>query len=373
MNRRQKLWASESSPCPSNILGWCFSIFFFLVFSPHSNIVFVYNYVTGRKQLCWGSDCAEHLQCYDPSHPRPFKLLLNRRQGGPSRLHIRRILAEVGGRVESGTMLATISAIVSNQTRCNCLCVFSALGYLSLCQHAERKGALVLHIELVHDRPLPHRHDRHDSPSRFAKGTARGGFPTTTFTTTTTTATSILWSSEYCLVGNRSVQWSIHIRRGQGREWLETCAWRRIPPTRELSDALQRVHRDRSAAVLHGLRNPILRTAGPALPCEQRIAHHCFYSPLCLHGIIRWYGAPSYSETNQCIMILRYRFLWTWNKSGFYSSMTYKMFRGIQWKKNTLMTAFLYPGIVFSILFVINLVLWVEGEQPILAHMVHMR
>lgn len=53
--------------------------------------------------------------------------------------------------------------------------------------------------------------------------------------------------------------------------------------------------------------------------------------------------------------------------------MTYKMFRGIQWKKNTLMTAFLYPGIVFSILFVINLVLWVEGEQPILAHMVHMR
>jgi hypothetical protein len=81
-------------------------------------------------------------------------------------------------------MLATISAIVSNQTRCNCLCVFSALGYLSLCQHAERKGALVLHIELVHDRPLPHRHDRHDSPSRFAKGTARGGFPSTTTTTT---------------------------------------------------------------------------------------------------------------------------------------------------------------------------------------------
>lgn len=48
--------------------------------------------------------------------------------------------------------------------------------------------------------------------------------------------------------------------------------------------------------------------------------------------------------------------------AGFYSSMTYKMFRGIQWKQNTLMTAFLYPGIVFAILFAINLVLWVEGD-----------
>eukprot|EP01037_Dinobryon_pediforme_P029601 gene29601-33307_t len=49
--------------------------------------------------------------------------------------------------------------------------------------------------------------------------------------------------------------------------------------------------------------------------------------------------------------------------AGFYSSMTYKMFRGIQWKQNTLMTAFLYPGIVFAILFAINLVLWVEGSS----------
>jgi transmembrane 9 superfamily protein 2/4 len=53
---------------------------------------------------------------------------------------------------------------------------------------------------------------------------------------------------------------------------------------------------------------------------------------------------------------------------GYYSSMTYKMFRGIQWKQNTLMTAFLYPGIVFSILFVLNLVLWIEGAGTNCTH-----
>jgi transmembrane 9 superfamily protein 2/4 len=49
--------------------------------------------------------------------------------------------------------------------------------------------------------------------------------------------------------------------------------------------------------------------------------------------------------------------------AGYHSSMIYKMFRGIEWKQNTLFTAFLYPGIIFSILFVLNLLLWIEGSS----------
>lgn len=49
--------------------------------------------------------------------------------------------------------------------------------------------------------------------------------------------------------------------------------------------------------------------------------------------------------------------------AGFYSSSIYKMFRGILWKQNTLMTAFFYPGVVFAIIFVLNLMLSFKGSS----------
>jgi transmembrane 9 superfamily protein 2/4 len=49
--------------------------------------------------------------------------------------------------------------------------------------------------------------------------------------------------------------------------------------------------------------------------------------------------------------------------AGYYSSMTYKMFRGTEWKNNTIMTAFLFPGLVFTVFFFINLTLWAEGSS----------
>lgn len=49
--------------------------------------------------------------------------------------------------------------------------------------------------------------------------------------------------------------------------------------------------------------------------------------------------------------------------AGYYSSSIYKMFRGIEWKQNTLLTAFLFPGLMFSILFVLNLMLWAQGSS----------
>ena len=49
--------------------------------------------------------------------------------------------------------------------------------------------------------------------------------------------------------------------------------------------------------------------------------------------------------------------------AGYSSSRLYKMFRGTEWKQNTLLTAFLYPSVIFSVFFLLNLVLWAEGSS----------
>lgn len=49
--------------------------------------------------------------------------------------------------------------------------------------------------------------------------------------------------------------------------------------------------------------------------------------------------------------------------AGYFSSRIYKMFRGLEWKQNTIMTALLYPGTIFAILFALNLLLWMEGSS----------
>eukprot|EP00596_Hydrurales_sp_CCMP1899_P006807 CAMPEP_0119040508 /NCGR_PEP_ID=MMETSP1177-20130426/10451_1 /TAXON_ID=2985 /ORGANISM="Ochromonas sp, Strain CCMP1899" /LENGTH=393 /DNA_ID=CAMNT_0007005619 /DNA_START=471 /DNA_END=1649 /DNA_ORIENTATION=- len=49
--------------------------------------------------------------------------------------------------------------------------------------------------------------------------------------------------------------------------------------------------------------------------------------------------------------------------AGYSSSRLYKLFRGTEWKENTLLTAFLYPGVIFGIFFILNLALWIEGSS----------
>jgi len=44
--------------------------------------------------------------------------------------------------------------------------------------------------------------------------------------------------------------------------------------------------------------------------------------------------------------------------AGYVSAKFYKMWKGEDWKKTTLLTAFLYPGTVFCIFFVLNLFIW---------------
>jgi len=43
---------------------------------------------------------------------------------------------------------------------------------------------------------------------------------------------------------------------------------------------------------------------------------------------------------------------------GYYSARNYKMFKGVHWKRNTAGTAFLFPGVIFGIFFVLNLFIW---------------
>ncbi|XP_036695224.1 transmembrane 9 superfamily member 2-like [Balaenoptera musculus] len=49
--------------------------------------------------------------------------------------------------------------------------------------------------------------------------------------------------------------------------------------------------------------------------------------------------------------------------AGYVSAKMYMTFRGIKWKTNFLLTALLCPGIVFADLFIMNLILWVEGSS----------
>ncbi|CAK9250325.1 unnamed protein product [Sphagnum jensenii] len=49
--------------------------------------------------------------------------------------------------------------------------------------------------------------------------------------------------------------------------------------------------------------------------------------------------------------------------AGYSSARMYKMFKGIDWKKNTLKTAFLFPGTIFVIFFILNALIWGEKSS----------
>jgi len=49
--------------------------------------------------------------------------------------------------------------------------------------------------------------------------------------------------------------------------------------------------------------------------------------------------------------------------AGYSAALTYKSFKGQQWKALTLLTAFLYPGIVFGIFFMLNFFIWGKASS----------
>ncbi|KAK4225412.1 multispanning membrane [Podospora fimiseda] len=52
--------------------------------------------------------------------------------------------------------------------------------------------------------------------------------------------------------------------------------------------------------------------------------------------------------------------------SGYFSSRVYKTFGGRDWSRNTVVTATLFPGLLFSIIFVLNLFVWAQASSTAL-------
>ncbi|KAM8715628.1 hypothetical protein ACLKA7_002646 [Drosophila subpalustris] len=61
-----------------------------------------------------------------------------------------------------------------------------------------------------------------------------------------------------------------------------------------------------------------------------------------------------------CSMVL---FVSLGTPAGYVSARIYKSFGGVKWKSNVILTSIVCPGVVFSLFFVMNLVLWGEGSS----------
>lgn len=52
--------------------------------------------------------------------------------------------------------------------------------------------------------------------------------------------------------------------------------------------------------------------------------------------------------------------------SGYFSARVYKTFGGLNWRRNTLVTALLFPGLLFGLIFVLNLFVWAQASSTAL-------
>lgn len=52
--------------------------------------------------------------------------------------------------------------------------------------------------------------------------------------------------------------------------------------------------------------------------------------------------------------------------SGYFSARVYKTFGGLNWRRNTLITALLFPGLLFGLVFVLNLFVWAQASSTAL-------
>ena len=52
--------------------------------------------------------------------------------------------------------------------------------------------------------------------------------------------------------------------------------------------------------------------------------------------------------------------------SGYFSGRVYKTFGGTNWRKNTLITALLFPGLLFTLVFILNLFVWAQASSTAL-------
>ncbi|KAK2152562.1 hypothetical protein LSH36_325g02079 [Paralvinella palmiformis] len=61
-----------------------------------------------------------------------------------------------------------------------------------------------------------------------------------------------------------------------------------------------------------------------------------------------------------CVLVL---YVCLGTPGGYVSARIYKMFGGEKWKSNVILTAFLCPGVIFGIFFMLNLILWAKHSS----------
>jgi transmembrane 9 superfamily member 2/4 len=79
--------------------------------------------------------------------------------------------------------------------------------------------------------------------------------------------------------------------------------------------------------------------------------------------VIALLGLLSPANRGSLLTTLLLLFVFMGSFAGYYSSRTYKMFNGKNWKYNTVLTAVLYPGGLFGVFFILNLVLWSKASS----------
>lgn len=79
--------------------------------------------------------------------------------------------------------------------------------------------------------------------------------------------------------------------------------------------------------------------------------------------IIALLGLLSPANRGSLLTTLLLLFVFMGSFAGYHSARTYKMFHGKDWKLNTILTAFLYPGSLFAVFFILNLFLWAEASS----------
>ncbi|PFH32016.1 EMP/nonaspanin domain family protein [Besnoitia besnoiti] len=71
--------------------------------------------------------------------------------------------------------------------------------------------------------------------------------------------------------------------------------------------------------------------------------------------------SPSYRGSLLQTMLLLWTFMGA--AAGYTSARLYKMFKSTNWKMTTIRTALVFPGVVFAVFFLLNLVLWMQRSS----------
>jgi transmembrane 9 superfamily protein 2/4 len=79
--------------------------------------------------------------------------------------------------------------------------------------------------------------------------------------------------------------------------------------------------------------------------------------------IFSWLGFKHQEYRGTFLTYLFLFFVFMGIFAGYYSARYYKMFRGVYWLRCTLLTAILYPSIIFSLFLIVNIVLSFEESS----------